>query len=687
MLKFPAKYELLNQFLSTMTPLRTPLLGQDDIIFSIEANLYKRSMSNVILLAEAGQGKSAIVQAFAEKNKKALVVYEVSLSALHGKDNNLGVRLDALLAELIDYKATSITANKDVVLFFDEIHQLPLYSLEAVESIKPKLARGAELGIHIIGATTNMEYRKYIVPNPALTTRFQPIYVPEVGRELLFEILKSHLAEYGLTHTQANHALLYAIIDYSNLAIPADSQPRKALDVLDTMHGRMRANQLRQKPIAFDINLLSDVIYEKSRYRINFNVDASKLNERMGSRVFDQTAAVSILADYAYASILNIQTKDQPRGSFLFVGPTGVGKTELAKTFTEVLFGADATIARFDMGEYQTKDSVPIFQERLTNSAHTVGTPVILIDEIEKAHPDVSTLLYGVLDEARMSDSDGRKISFSNHFIIMTTNIGEDSLGNYSDRDFNAKDLAENIKQIDKTIREDLQNAVNFPQAFLGRISAIIPFIPLTVDTLRKIAERSLLTMKAQIEEAQPVKLHLDLQALLNFILNEKADYASESGGARQIKRIVEQQIRNKIAAPIVLNRSLNRFHVTMAGDTRDGDMRRNYSKAYINVIARAVNESEIINRFAKLIAQLKQQNIQLRVDKNDFMETFTVMPVDYGVRANSQPDQTKVCLNLLDHWINDVTREAYNTPNVKTIATKFAPNAATGKPYFIKII
>lgn len=684
---FPADYELLNRFLIPLPPLRTPILGQDDIIFSMEASLYKKSMSNIILIAGPGQGKSAITQAFSELNKSTLDVYEVSLSALNGRDKNLSVRLNELLTELIHLKSTDTTRQKDIVLFFDEIHQLPIMSLEAVESIKPKLARGAELGIHIIGATTHMEYREHIVTNPAFSTRFQPIFIPEVGRELLADILKSKLDNYNIPHTLQNHALLYEVIDYSNLAIPADYQPRKALDVLDTMYGRMRANALRKHPIDFDINLLSDVIYEKSRYRINFNVDARGIVDKLSSRVFDQTAAVSILADYAFASILNIQNKDQPRGSFLFVGPTGVGKTELAKVFTEILFGQDANVARFDMGEYQTKASVPIFQERLTNTVLTVGTPVILIDEIEKAHPDVSTLLYGVLDEARMSDMDGREISFANHFIIMTTNIGEDSLGNYSDRDFNVKDLADNIKQIDKTIQDDLKHAVNFPQAFLGRISAIIPFIPLTPETLNKIAARSLTKMKSQIEDAQPVKLNLDMKALQNFILNEKADYSSEAGGARQIKRIVEQQIRNKIAAPIVLNRNLNRFHVTMAGLTRDADQRRNYSKAYIDVVARSVDESKILSRLGQLLNELRSHHIQLQIDQHQFMNAITVEPVDYSTRSNNQTDQTQICLNLFDQWSNDIKREAYNTPNAKVVASRFEHNALTGKPYIIKAV
>ena len=589
---FPTQYRLLNKFLFKMAPLRTPLIGQDDVIFSMESALYKKSMSNIILLAEAGQGKSAITQYFAEINKDILTVFEVSLSALHGEDKNLGTRLNQLLDELIDYKKRS-PSHKDIVLFFDEMHQLPLYSLEAVESIKPKLARGAELGIHIIGATTYMEYTKYIKPNPALTTRFQQIIVPELPRHMIHKILVSHLKEYEITHTSEVNALLYDIIDYSNLAIPADSQPRKSLDVLDTMYGRKKAASVHKKSIPFDRDLLSDVIFEKSRYRINFEADAANLHKTMGERVFDQEAAVSILSDYAFASILNIQNENRPRGTFLFVGPTGVGKTELAKSYTEVLFGKDAKVARFDMGEFQTKDSVPIFQERLTNMVLTAGYPILLLDEIEKAHPDVSTLLYAVLDEAKMSDSDGREVSFANHFIIMTTNVGEDAIGNYSDRQMDEQEIAEAIKDMEKTVQEALRNAVNFPQAFLGRISAIVPFAPLTENTLRKIATRSLLTMKSKIESAQPVRLHLDLDELLTFVLQEKTDLAASAGGARQIAKIVEQQVRNKVAAPIVLNRKLNRFHVTMSGETVTGDSRRRKSRAYVKVIARAVKRTK----------------------------------------------------------------------------------------------
>ena len=679
--KFPTQYRLLNKYLFKMAPLRTPLIGQDATIFSMEAALYKKSMSNIILLAEAGQGKSALTQYFAQLNEKILTVYEVSLSALHGEDKNLGTRLNQLLDELIDYKR-STTDKKDVVLFFDEMHQLPLYSLEAVESIKPKLARGAELGIHIIGATTYMEYTKYIKPNPALTTRFQQIIVPELSRELIHQILISHLPEYGIKHTKEVDLLLFDVIDYSNLAMPAESQPRKALDVLDTMYGRRRARQVHGQTIPFDRNLLSDVIFEKSRYRINFEVDAENLQKQLGARVFDQQAAVSILSDYAFASILNIQNENRPRGTFLFVGPTGVGKTELAKSYTETLFGKDAQVARFDMGEFQTKESVPIFQKRLTDKVLTAGYPILLLDEIEKAHPDVSTLLYAVLDEAKMSDEDGREVSFANHFIVLTTNVGEDAIGKYSNHDMSPEEVAEAIKDMERTVQEALQNAVNFPQAFLGRLSAIVPFAPLTLDTLRKIATRSLITMKEKIETAQPVRLDLDMESLLTFVLNEKTDLASSAGGARQIGKIVEQQVRNKIAAPIVLNRKLNRFHVTMSGDTITGDQKRRKSRAYVNVRARAVNEAVILQHLAKVVQDFKQKGVSLSLDKDAFMETMTVDPVDFTHQTDSQVDQTEVCLRLLGLWERSLRVKLSDAPKSKIIRTEFKPDPMSRTPF-----
>lgn len=683
--KFPIEYTLLNKYLFKMPPLRTPLIGQDEILFSMESALYKKSMSNIILLAEAGQGKSALTQHFAEINKSVLTVYEVSLSALHGEDKNLGTRLNQLLDELIDYKSKAYS-KKDIVLFFDEMHQLPLYSLEAVESIKPKLARGAELGIHIIGATTYMEYTKYIKPNPALTTRFQQIIVPELPRNMIHTILKSHLKEYGIQDSKYVDRLLFEIIDYSNLAMPADSQPRKALDVLDTMYGRLRAARVHRRPIKFDRDLLSDVIFEKSRYRINFEADASNLSKAMGARVFDQRAAVSILSDYAYASILNIQNENRPRGTFLFVGPTGVGKTELAKSYTEVLFGEDAKVARFDMGEFQTKESVPIFQKRLTDKVLTAGYPVLLLDEIEKAHPDVSTLLYAVLDEAKMSDEDGREVSFANHFIVMTTNIGEDAIGNYSDRQLDAEEIAESIKDMEKAVQEALQNAVNFPQAFLGRLSAIVPFAPLTEETLSKIAERSLHKMKERIEEAQPIRLNLDMPELLTFILSEKTDLSSSAGGARQIGKIVEQQVRNKIAAPIVLNRKLNRFHVSMAGETIAGDSKRRKSRAYVSVVARSVDESAIISRLAKFVKELESKGIKSYIDKNEFIEMFTVQEVDFSDRTKTQVDQTETCIKFYETWEHAVRIKIANQKGIRAMKTEFKPDPMGRTPFTIKV-
>lgn len=678
-------YPLLKMYLTPMLAPRTPLIGQDEILLSIEATLWKKGMSNIELVAEAGQGKSAIVQEFAKRNKDRLDVFEVSLSALHGSDKNLGVRLNNLLEELISYQSS--TQNKrEVILFFDEMHQLPMYSLEAVESIKPKLARGSELGIHIIGATTYEEHIRYIKPNAALTTRFQLMHVPELGHNIIHQILVSHLAEYGIQNNQEINKLLKSIIDYTEIALPSESQPRKSVDTLDTMYGRYKALQYHKKPVKFNIDLLADVIYEKSHYRINFNINSKDIESQLNERVFDQFAAASILSDYAYSSVLNIQNKHKPRGSFLLPGVTGSGKTESVKVFTTILFGEDAKVKTFDMGEYQTKDSVPLFQERLSNAALTAETPVIMLDEIEKAHPDISTLLYSVLDEAKISDSLGRRVNFSNHFIFMTTNIGEDSLDNYSGRAFTPDELSEAIKDMEKTIRRDLANAQNFPHAFLGRISAIVPFIPLPDSTMSKIAKRAILEMKQTIESAQNVKLDLDMPALLSFILDEKVDYSSTAGGARQIHSLVEQQIRNKIAKPIVLNSELNRFKVTIDGSKKSEDLQLRKSKAFVKIIPRSVNLNTINQYLIKLKQFADQHNTTLMFDINQFYEIFTVETIDYSVKSNTQIDQTQTSLERLQPWMRDIQTNVINNKSKNKLICNFTRDTLTGKPYKITL-
>lgn len=587
-------YPVLHQSTHLLELNPNPLIGMDDTLKSILAGLYKDEMSNILLLAEAGNGKTATVQEFAKRYNDKFIVLQTSIAQMQaGGVEYLAKNFKELFFELGQYRKNQ-REKRQLVLFIDELHQLPMASKAAVEDLKPEFARSAQLGIHIIGATTYDEYREYIEDNAALMQRFEVINLPIVDDELTFKILKSRMRkQHDLKQTPDTDKILREIIYYTDTYIKARVQPRKSTDILDQMIGWVRIGE------KFDHKLLAKVLYVNTHVRVDLQLDARGLKDYLNSRVYNQPLAVDAIVNNAYSAILGVTDDHKPRGAFLFVGSTGVGKTELAKSFTTGVFGQDARMVTFDMAEYHNDDTIELFQRRLTDVVLSANTPVILLDEIEKANRGISMLLFSVLDEARLSDRNGREVNFSNIFFLFTTNAGSDMFDDIAGQGLTDEESTAKLEKYNRLIFRNLANDKSFPTPLLGRMTGFIPFNPMNDATNKKIARRSLHRVAKMFMQKQNVKVRYDEANIIRFITEEKLDQNAEAGGARQITTLVRRNIINEISQYLIFHSNVTDVYVTTAGLARTQSRTRLASTEHVIVNETSADIVESDYKFA----------------------------------------------------------------------------------------
>ena len=582
-----------------------PVVGRADEIEQTVEILSRRRKNNPVLIGDPGVGKTAIVEGLAQRIVNGDVPSTLAdrrVIALDIGQVVAGSKYRGEFEERLTKILDEIRAHTDeLVIFIDELHTIVGAgssgegSMDAGNLLKPALARGE---LHTIGATTIDEYRKYIEKDAALERRFQPILVAEPSVDDTIEILRG-LADTYEAHHQVHYTdeALVAAAELSDRYITDRFMPDKAIDLIDQAGARVRLrtktpdtdakaveeelarlerekdsavaaeNYDRAAELKAEIAAQKESLGESSDARTQdvtivdiaevvsrqTGVPVSELTteERakllalenvLHARVVGQDQAVAVVAEAVRRARAGLADPRRPIGSFLFLGPTGVGKTELAKALAEAVFGDEDRLIRFDMSEFQEKHTVSRlvgappgyvgYEEagQLTDKVRRQPYSVILFDEVEKAHADVFNVLLQLLDDGRVTDAQGRTVDFKNTIVILTSNLGSDLILTTPDADTIAVQLMERLHS-------------HFRPEFLNRIDEIVTFQRLDEVQLRQIVELTLDSTRRRLR-AQDIELEVTTAA---------QDWLARTGyqpeyGARPLRRTVQRELDNKLS-------------------------------------------------------------------------------------------------------------------------------------------
>ncbi|RDC49032.1 ATP-dependent Clp protease ATP-binding subunit, partial [Acinetobacter sp. RIT592] len=478
-----------------------PLIGREDEMQRIIQILSRRTKNNPILIGDPGVGKTAIVEGLAiniESNKvpsslQGKLIYSLDIGGMLA-----GAKYRGEFEERIKKVIEEVVKSDNIILFIDEMHTIVgagatgENSMDASNILKPVLSRG---DIQVIGATTIDEYRKSIEKDTGLERRLQPILIEEPTKEESIKILKGLKEKYENFHgVKITEEAIKAAVDLSSRYIVDRYLPDKAVDIIDESASRIRMKNLKLKNNKPTVNseIVTEVIGLWTGIPISKIVKSEgdkllNLESILHQRVIGQDEAVNAVSKAVRRSRAGLKDPKRPIGSFLFLGPTGVGKTELCKALAEAHFGNENQIIRIDMSEYMEKHSVSKLigsppgyighddGGQLTEAVRRHPYTLVLFDEIEKAHEDVFNILLQVLDEGRLTDSKGRTVDFKNTLIIMTSNIGAKSINKQQIIGFSASEnknvIDENYKAMKEKILSEVKN--RFKPEFINRIDDI----------------------------------------------------------------------------------------------------------------------------------------------------------------------------------------------------------------------
>lgn len=577
------KYPSLHTYSAPLKPMTRQLIGRESLIRSIMAAFSRAELCNVILLAPAGSGKTALVQGTMEQDAERLYL-EVDLARMiadcQNDTNEMAAKLKMLFSET---EACVKTEGQEIVLFIDEFHQVVQLSAAAVEALKPLLADSGTRGIRVIAATTLEEFNQFISPNQPLVERLQRINVPEPDEDATVEILRNMSKTYGVDNQFYDDHVFHMIYEYTNRYIPANSQPRKSIKVLDAMVGWHRSEGRKM-----DDRLLADVIQESEDVNVAFRVDASTIKKRLDEKVLAQQYATTQIERRLQLCVADLNDKSKPMSTFLFTGSTGVGKTEMTKQLAEILFQDQRRLLRFDMTEYANDDSLERFRDLLTTRIWEHPYSIVLLDEIEKACASVTRLLLQVLDDGRLTNRNNREISFTNCYIVLTTNAGSEiykTIAQYGASDEGSERIA---KKYDSLIRRSLSETSGdnrFPPELIGRIDVMVPFQPLSRATMGNIVKMKLRKLKDQVRSRHGVELVVN-KDVIRYLVDDNLSTDSDAGGARVVMSKLESEVTTNVARFINEHPFVSRIGVKVEGDMAIDNKNQLESRAYIKVLA-----------------------------------------------------------------------------------------------------
>ncbi|HEO6727304.1 TPA: ATP-dependent Clp protease ATP-binding subunit [Streptococcus agalactiae] len=570
--------------------------GRNKEVQSVIISLLRRTKNNPILVGEAGVGKTAIVEGLTlailrgqvPEPLKGLTVRSLELSSLMSEDD------EGFIAKFKKIIEEMVATRGHNLLFVDEFHTIVGagsqngQALDAGNVIKPVLARG---DIQLIGATTLDEFHEYIETDRALERRMQPVMVEEPTIPQAITIIEQAKVIYEKFHgIQISSDAVHQAICLSVRYLTDRFLPDKAFDLIDeaaTIASTEGKSKVTEKDIA-------QVLKDKTGIPVTtiLKGDQERLEgfkEKLMNRVKGQEDAIEAVVDAVTIAQAGLQNEKRPLASFLFLGPTGVGKTELAKAIAEALFDDEAAMIRFDMSEYKQKEDVTKLignratriKGQLTEGVKQKPYCVLLLDEIEKAHSEVMDLFLQVLDDGRLTDSSGRLISFKNTIVIMTTNIGAKKIINKWELKGNFKDLTDrDRKQFEKSMDSELQN--EFRPEFLNRIENKLIFNLLERDVIEKIAEKNLSEIADRMKR-QNLTLSYE-PSLIQYLSDVGTDVKN---GARPLERLMKRKVLAPISVKsLQLDKSKQGYnvHLWVEGQAPDGNHRQEQRQIHMEI-------------------------------------------------------------------------------------------------------
>ena len=579
-----------------------PVIGREQEISRMVQILSRKTKNNPVLVGDAGVGKTALAYGLAQRIVDSAVPFELAdmkVLELDMMSVVAGTRFRGDFEERMNQIIADIEADGHIVLFIDELHTIMGSgsgidsTLDAANILKPALARGS---LRTIGATTQEEYQKHIEKDAALSRRFAKVTIEEPSEEEAYQILLGLKKSYETYHhVIISDAAVMAAVKGAHRYLSGKNLPDSAIDLLDeasaTVQGLVKKKapayltdldhalitndyqlakrllkkekkpllkkraEVKEEDILATLSKLSGILVKKLT-----QADSKKylnLERELHKRVIGQDDAVSSISRAIRRNQSGIRIGKRPIGSFMFLGPTGVGKTELAKALAEVLFDDESALIRFDMSEYMEKfaasrlNGAPPgyvgYEEggELTEKVRNKPYSVLLFDEVEKAHQDIFNILLQVIDDGVLTDSRGRKVDFSNTIIIMTSNLGATALRDDKTVGFGAKSFSQDYKAMESRILEELKKV--YRPEFINRIDEKVVFHNLGQEDIRHVVKIMVAPLIAHLAD-QGITLKFQPSALKHLAL---AGYDAEMG-ARPLRRTLQTEVEDKLAELIL---------------------------------------------------------------------------------------------------------------------------------------